>query len=160
MTNMPHTGKPDAAAVLAVIIASNLMLALEICIVITVVGVIGDVVFGIVGLFVTDLLLPAIGIVFGGGMVIAIVGALIAAGAALLTGHSGPRVSAQASQLTGRHPHQVRLQNRRERRDGRFRQPAARTQSRGCRGLAGRVMDGIGTVGARCSARAQVRISR
>ena len=96
MIKMPETGKPNAAAVLAIIIASNLMLALEICIVITVAGLLGDVVFGIIGLLVTELLLPAIGLVFGGGLVVAIAGALMAAGAALLTGRSGSRVPGTA----------------------------------------------------------------
>lgn len=102
MTNMTHTRKPGAAAVLAIIIASNLMLALEICVVITVVGLLGDIVFGVVGLFITDLLLPALGLVFGGGLVIALAGALVAAGAALLTGRTGSKAPSQALRLTGR----------------------------------------------------------
>jgi hypothetical protein len=102
MTNMTHTRKPGAAAVLAIIIASNLMLALEICLVIAVVGLLGDIVFGIVGLFITDLLLPAIGLVFGGGLVVALAGALVAAGAKFLTGRAGSNAPSQALPLTGR----------------------------------------------------------
>jgi len=96
MTNMPHTEKLGPAAVLAIMVASNMMLPLEVCIVITVIGLIGDIVFGIVRLFVTNLLLPAIGLVFSGGFIAAIFGSLIAASAAFLRRPHG-------GSSTGRH---------------------------------------------------------